>query len=118
MIDLKIAFAVIWIFTTWKTLILRRLSPKPHLFVVLFLGCFGFVVGVVGIVAFFVKVSMLGFHMPDATLQGGTILWFGFGVSWMISGWCLRTGRWGLGVLGMVLGILVPFLILGMLYSP
>ena len=100
----------------------QRLPRGPWLrrpaFVVLFLGCFGFVEGVVGIVAFFVKVSMLGFHMPDATLQGGTILWFGFGVSWMISGWCLRTGRWGLGVLGMVLGILVPFLILGMLYSP
>ena len=87
-------------------------------FVVLLAGCFGFILGVITIVAFFVRVSMLGFHMPDATLQGGTILWFGFRVSWMISGWCLRTGRWVLGVLGMVLGILVPVLILGVFFSP
>ncbi len=96
----------------------RSLWLQIPAYVVLFLGCFGFIMGVIVIVMFFVMVSMLGFHMPDSTIQGGTILWFGFGVSWMISGWCLRTGRWVLGVLGMVLGILVPVLILGVFFSP
>lgn len=96
----------------------RSLWLRIPAFIVLLVGCFCFIMGAITVVVFFVKVSMLGLHMPDATLQGGMTLWFGIGVSWMISGWCLRTGRWVRGVLGMVLGILVPFLILGMFFSP
>jgi hypothetical protein len=96
----------------------RSLWLRIPAFVVLLLGCCGVIVGVISIGILLKIMSMQGFHMSDATLQGVAVLYTGFGVSWMISGWCLRTGRRVFGVLGMVLGILVPLLILGMFFSP